>query len=69
MGRHDALLGNVILIMSLSVFTLTPGIVFGLTRWRLELTIYHSRIKYANHLYTTDATMFDFTWNYVLKIE
>ena len=67
MRDDDALLGNVILIISLSVFVLIPGKIVGLTRSRLEVTIAHTRGKHANH-YTTDS-MFDFTWNYVFKIE
>ena len=65
--RHVAPLGHIILIPSQPVFALSPQccvlsreatntnlIVFGLTRPRLEPTVYHTRGEHANH-YATDA--------------
>jgi len=70
MGRHVAPLGHIVLIPSQSVFALSPYccvcsweatntnfIVFGLTRSRLETTIYRTRGEHANH-YATDAVAF-----------
>jgi hypothetical protein len=60
LGRHVAPLGHIILILSQPVFALTPYccvlsgeaantnfIVFGLTRTRLEPTIYRTRGKHT----------------------
>ena len=60
-------LGHIILTPSQTVFVVTPDycvlrgaatntnfIVFGLTRWVLEPTIYHTQGGHANH-YTTDV--------------
>ena len=68
--RHVASLGHIILILNQLVFALSPKccvlsreatntnfIVFGLTRSRLESTIYRTRGEHASH-YITDAVMF-----------
>ena len=67
--RHVAPLGHIILILSQPAFALSPWccvpsgevtntyfIVFGLTRSRLEPTIYRTWGEHANH-YTTNAVI------------